>query len=135
MTTICAWCKTLMAGPPPAEGERVSHGCCAPCARKLDEGDVRGAVGEEAYRDGSEALLRDVRAAKEEDLVRRGAMTPSEIRRKERLHPLDRVERSWFAKVNYVALTIAGLLCFTALVGVVAAFAIGYAVRWIGGGR
>lgn len=119
MTTICAWCKTLMAGPPPGAGEMVSHGCCAPCARKLDEGDLRGAVGEEAYREGSEALLRDVRAA--------GRRTPR--------HPLERVERTCFEKVNYVALTIAGLLCFTALVGVVAAFAIGYATRWIGGGR
>ena len=34
MTTVCAWCRALMAGPPPAPGAAVSHGICDPCAKR-----------------------------------------------------------------------------------------------------
>ena len=62
MTKLCAWCKNLMAGPPPEPGERVSHGCCLPCEKKLreDAGRLRGEVGDAAYEEEARALLADI---------------------------------------------------------------------------
>lgn len=58
-TTICAWCGARMAGAPPAPGERVSHGICLPCVRKVDGDDARE-IDAAAFAKGEAALRRDI---------------------------------------------------------------------------